>query len=147
MKRILVCLDNSPRGPVVASYAVDLAKALGARLSALRVVSIAPELSRIVSIEARADLIELMTNRAKKELSELLANAPPELIEGFYVHIGTPWDVICNEAVSLGCDMIVLGSHGYSGIDRIVGTTAAKVVNHSDRSVLVVRETPPHKNN
>jgi nucleotide-binding universal stress UspA family protein len=34
---------------------------------------------------------------------------------------------------------VVLGSHGYSGFDRILGTTAAKVVNHCDRSVLVVR--------
>ena len=36
-------------------------------------------------------------------------------------------------------DLIVIGSHGYGGIDRVIGTTAAKVVNHADRSVLVVR--------
>ena len=36
-------------------------------------------------------------------------------------------------------DLIVIGSHGYSGIDRLIGTTAAKVVNHAKQSVLVVR--------
>ena len=38
-----------------------------------------------------------------------------------------------------GADLIVVGSHGYSGIDHLLGTTAARVVNHADRSVLVVR--------
>ena len=36
-------------------------------------------------------------------------------------------------------DLIVLGSHGFDVLDRIVGTIAAKVVNHADRAVLVVR--------
>lgn len=34
---------------------------------------------------------------------------------------------------------IVIGSHGHGGIDRVLGTTAAKLVNHADRNVLVVR--------
>jgi nucleotide-binding universal stress UspA family protein len=36
-------------------------------------------------------------------------------------------------------DLIVIGSHGYGALDHVLGTTAAKVVNHADRSVLVVR--------
>ena len=36
-------------------------------------------------------------------------------------------------------DLIVIGSHGFGTIDRILGTTAAKVVNHAERNVLVVR--------
>jgi nucleotide-binding universal stress UspA family protein len=35
--------------------------------------------------------------------------------------------------------LILIGSHGYSGLDHLLGTTAARVVNHADRSVLVVR--------
>jgi nucleotide-binding universal stress UspA family protein len=38
--------------------------------------------------------------------------------------------------------LIVIGSHGFSGIDRLLGTTAGRVVNHADRSVIVVRDTP-----
>jgi len=33
----------------------------------------------------------------------------------------------------------VIGSHGYGGLDRLLGTTAARVVNHADRNVLIVR--------
>jgi universal stress protein F len=35
---------------------------------------------------------------------------------------------------------VVIGSHGYGGLDRVLGTTAAKIVNHASCSVLVVRE-------
>jgi nucleotide-binding universal stress UspA family protein len=42
-------------------------------------------------------------------------------------------------ARAIGADLIVIGSHGYGGLDRVLGTTAARVVNHADRSVLVVR--------
>jgi nucleotide-binding universal stress UspA family protein len=43
-------------------------------------------------------------------------------------------------ARSVEADLIVIGSHGYAGFDRLLGTTAAKVVNHAHCSVLVVRE-------
>ena len=51
----------------------------------------------------------------------------------------TAWDGICHAARELDVDLIVIGSHGYGAIDRVIGTTAAKVVNHADRNVLVVR--------
>jgi nucleotide-binding universal stress UspA family protein len=54
--------------------------------------------------------------------------------------VGAPWEAICKAAEGLEADMVVVGSHGYSGIDRVIGTTAAKVVNHCPCSVLVVRE-------
>lgn len=142
MKRILVCLDASTRAPFVLATAADLAKRVGARLHLLRAVGIPPEMDRLMSVQAGADLVETMTERAKLELKGLAAATPDAPIEGFHVHIGTPWDTICREARELDCDIVVLGSHGYSGFDRILGTTAAKVVNHCDRSVFVVRPSP-----
>ncbi len=41
-------------------------------------------------------------------------------------------------------DLIVLGSHGYGGIDRLLGTTAAHVANRAERNVLVVHERVGH---
>ena len=46
---------------------------------------------------------------------------------------------MCDVAKEEACDLIVIGSHGYAGIDRLLGTTAAKIVNHAATSVLVVR--------
>lgn len=142
MKRILVCLDASQRAPFVLSTASQLAKLIGARMHVLRAVGIPPEMDRLMSVQAGADLVETMTERAKLELKGLADDAPDAPIEAFHVHLGTPWDTICREAKDLDCELVVLGSHGYSGFDRILGTTAAKVVNHCDRSVLVVRQPP-----
>jgi nucleotide-binding universal stress UspA family protein len=58
------------------------------------------------------------------------------------VAVGTPWQAICEMAKTENVDLIMVGSHGYQGLDRLIGTTAAKIVNHADRSVLVVRDTP-----
>ena len=142
MKRILVCLDASPRAPFVLATASELARSIGARLHLLRAVGIPPEMDRLMSVQAGADLVETMTERAKLELKGLAADAGDAPIESFHVHVGTPWDTICREAKDLDCDVVVLGSHGYSGFDRILGTTAAKVVNHCERSVFVVRQRP-----
>lgn len=142
MQRILVCLDASPRAPGVLAAAADLAQRTGARLVLLRSVGIPPEVEKLVSVELGADLIETMTTKAKSELQALATGVPERSIEGLHVHIGTPWDMICREAKALDCDLVVVGSHGYSGFDRLLGTTAAKVVNHCDRSVLVVRSKP-----
>lgn len=67
---------------------------------------------------------------------------PPEIRGGTRLAIGSPWEAICQTAGSLGADLVVVGSHGYGGVDRVLGTTAAKVVNHCACSVLVVKSPP-----
>jgi len=142
MKRILVCLDASSRAPLVLAAASTLAGQIGARLSLLRTVGLPPEIDQEVLVHAASDVIETMTSTARHDLEAHAKSLSMTEIEGIHVHVGTAWDVICREAKALDCDLVILGSHGYSGFDRILGTTAAKVVNHCDRSVLVVRPHP-----
>jgi nucleotide-binding universal stress UspA family protein len=144
MNRILVCLDASKRAPFVLATAANVATRMGARLILLRTVGLPPELDQELYVKAAGDVIETMTSAARSDL-ETLAKAHPDLpLDSIHVHVGTPWDTICREAKALDCDLVMLGSHGYSGFDRILGTTAAKVVNHCDRSVFVVRMLPGH---
>jgi nucleotide-binding universal stress UspA family protein len=89
-----------------------------------------------------ASLAELLEREAKKYLDTLAATLPPGMLEQTFVHIGTPWQGICSAADQFHVDLILIGSHGYSGLDRLIGTTAAKVVNHAKQSVLVVRGQP-----
>jgi len=139
MKRILVCLDASPRAPFVLQTATDLAAKTGAKLVLLRSVGIPAEIDQEFYVHAAQSMTDLLVDKAKKELDALSKGTPPGLIEGYDVHIGTPWDTICREAKARDCDLVIVGSHGYSGLDRILGTTAAKVVNHCEVSVLVAR--------
>ena len=142
MKRILVCLDASPRAPFVLATAATLATQVGARLCVLRTVGVPPEVDQEILVHAASDVIETMTSMAKSELETHAKLHPSVELEGIYVHVGTPWDTICREAKALDCDLVVIGSHGYSGLDRILGTTAGKVVNNCDRSVFVARPLP-----
>lgn len=137
--RLLVCLDASKRAPFVLAAATDFARRASAKMVLLRTVGLPPEVDQEMFVHAAADVIETMKSRAKLELEGLAKDIPASLLERVEVQIGTPWDTICREAESLDCDLVILGSHGYSGIDRLLGTTAAKVVNRCSRSVLVVK--------
>jgi universal stress protein F len=139
MKRILVCLDASPRAVFVLQTATDLAVKTGAKLVLLRSVGLPVEIDQEFYVHAAGNMTDMLVDKAKKELDSLARDVPAGVVEGYDVHIGTPWDTICREAKARDCDLVVLGSHGYSGMDRILGTTAAKVVNHCERSVLVAR--------
>lgn len=139
MNRLLVCLDASPRAPHVLEAAVDLARRTGAKLSLFRAVGLPADLSAHVVGVSPGTLLERLEQEAREGLADYARKVPPELLGSSHVAVGSPWDAICREAARSSADLVVIGSHGYGALDRVIGTTAAKVVNHCDRSVLVVR--------
>lgn len=142
MKRILVGLDGSPRAPSVLDAAIAMAKAQGARLVLLRSVGLPPDVPQDFWRTTDEPLLDLLEHRAKAYLDESAGRVPRELLEGSEVKVGVPWQTVCEAARRLEVDLVVIGSHGYAGVDHLLGTTAAKIVNHAPCSVLVVRETP-----
>src|SRR4051794_6772633 len=140
MKLILVGLDSSPRARGVLAAAVDLARRTGAKLRLLRAVGLPPELPATLWTMPPNQLLESFLVSARRELDDQSREVPRELLDGTSAIVGVAWDAICSAAREHGADMIVVGSHGYGILDRLLGTPAAKVVNHADRSVLVVRE-------
>jgi nucleotide-binding universal stress UspA family protein len=125
---------------MVLDAAVDLASRTGAKLELLRTVGIPTDIHGGMVGLSPAELSERLAEWAHADLATFAARAPAGMVEGRHVRVGTPWDAICREAVALDVDVIVLGSHGHTVLDRLLGTTAARVVNHADRTVLVVRE-------
>jgi nucleotide-binding universal stress UspA family protein len=140
MKRILVGLDASERAQVVLRSAIALAKLSGAKLFLLRAVTMPVDLpSSLLSVSPETALTTLH-DEAKRQLDALAHTVPAELLGGSQVRVGgSPWQAICDAGREENASMIVIGSHSYGGLDRLLGTTAAKVVNHADRSVLVLR--------
>jgi len=136
MDRILVALDASPRAPLVLAAAVKLAKQTGSQLVLLRAVGIPPDLPHEIFEMTDARLEEVLLRNARQDLQRLTEGIPDVEVEAVF---GTAWDTVCRTARERGVNLIVIGSHGYGGLDRVLGTTAAKVVNHADRNVLVVR--------
>jgi len=136
---ILVALDGSPRAPAVLAKAIAVASAQGERLVLFRSIGLPADVPQDFWKSTDEPLLDILDHRARAYLAECEAKVPTAIRGATQVVIGSPWQSICETAHQLGCDLIVIGSHGYSGIDRVLGTTAAKVVNHASCSVLVVR--------
>ncbi len=145
MKRILVGLDGSPRAAGVLATATMIARAQGAKLSLVRAVGLPREVPEDFWKTTDEPLLVVLQRHAKEELDAQTTGLPPELSGERLVVVGVPWQAICEAARRIDAELIVIGSHGYAGFDRLLGTTAAKVVNHATCSVLVVREPlAPH---
>ncbi len=142
MDRILVGLDASERAAGVLETAAELARRTGGKLILFRAVGVPHEIPVEAYSMTPANLAELLEREAKKYLEAAAARLPRDMVAETVVHVGTPWQGVCSAADQHKADMIVIGSHGYSGLDRLLGTTAAKVVHHAKQSVLVVRGRP-----
>jgi universal stress protein F len=142
MKRILVAVDASPCAPSVIEAGVELARTSGAKIHLLRVVGLPPEPLPMNGITAAppTQVLDGILVTAKRDMGDIARRVPPELVEAGSTQVGVAGDSICSYAREHDVDLIVIASHGYRFIDRIIGTTAAKVVNHADRPVLVVRQ-------
>ena len=140
--RVLVALDGSPRAPGVFDAAAEIAARFGATLFPLRALFIPPEFPAAAA-GSRADA--LPNHMSKVAIDDLLrlAERPAPLgvrIAPPTVRVGTPWRLIIEVSDELDVDLIVMGSHGYQVLDRILGTTAARVVNLAQRHVYVVHD-------
>ena len=126
-KNILVATDFSP----VGENAVGTAGTLASRgSSALSVVHVADSPSG--TPEARRSIQEIVTG--------LRRDVPGT--RGF-VRVGKPWREILRLGEELAVDATVLGSTGFSVVERLLlGSTAENVVRHASTPVLIVRDEP-----
>jgi nucleotide-binding universal stress UspA family protein len=140
MKTILAAIDSSARAPMVLAAACALARRSQGKVVLFRAVGLPHDLPVEAYAVSPDDMIGVLQERARRELDELARGATDVHCE-IRVAIGVSWEAICREAREVGAAMIVIGAHGYGGLERLLGTTAARVVNHADRSVLVVRSS------
>lgn len=139
--KILTALDTSERAPGVFDLAVGVARMAGARLYIMRVVTVPPEFPPAAAGTPVDPLIARMAALAMQDLVHVIEDAPDDVaIQPPIVRLGTPWKTILETADERDIDLIIVGSHGYHGWDRVLGTTAGKVANSSKRNVLVVHE-------
>ncbi len=142
IRKILVGLDASPRSNHILEAAVALAQRFGAELILVHSVGIPFDFPADALGLSPTALPGIMEEAARRDLEARARALPPDIARKVDIQIGTPWQVVCNLAKDEDVDLIVIGSHGYSGLDRVIGTTAARVVNHADRPVMVVRPKP-----
>jgi universal stress protein A len=133
LKKILVPIDFSATALRAYDYAAGLCKTTGATLVALHVI---PPVLNVETIDL-ADLAREAEVTTKAALATLRPKPHRSLIER-----GVPHDIIASVAQSIGADLIVIGTHGRSGLRHLVlGSVAENVVRHAPCPVLTVRSS------
>jgi nucleotide-binding universal stress UspA family protein len=139
MKTYLVALDSSVRASQVLAEASALAQGTGAKLVLFRAIGLPSDLPIEAYAMSPDGVVQVLQQRAATELADLAKRIPEGIQFEIRQEIGASWQAICEAGRLVDASLIVIGSHGYAGLDRLLGTTASRVVNHADRSVLVVR--------
>jgi universal stress protein F len=139
MKRILVALDGSERASRVLVAAERLASLTSATLVLYRAITIPAMLPIDLLTVTDVSIEDILQRNAHEALGRMASTLPAGMLETIMTDFAIPWDGIVRAGRSRDADLIVLGSHGFRGIDHVLGTTASRVVNHADRNVLVVR--------
>ena len=139
---MLVAVDQTERAPNVVAAAVKLAARLGARIFLYRIVTTPPDFPPAAATSPD-DVAGLLIAENRTQLEHLAHGHPRIVIAPPELSALAPWHCIVAAAKRLDAELIVIGSHHYHGWDRLFGTTAAKVVDHADRNVLVVHAPTP----
>jgi nucleotide-binding universal stress UspA family protein len=99
-----------------------------------------------------SDVFETLQNQARSRAEEaverghqILREAQIEPVKTGFLPIGDARQVILEEAKDWGADLIVVGSHGYHGIDKLMlGSVSESVAIHAHCSVEVIRRDQSH---
>ena len=140
---ILIPTDGSEKAVIAASKAVELAKEQAAKLTAVVVIDPFPYIglgeASAFGLQAYLSEAQAMATQSLDGLRAMAeaAGVPfmAETIERSAVFEG-----ILDAATEQGCDLIVMGSHGRSGVKALIlGSETQKVLTHSRIPVLVIK--------
>lgn len=141
LRRILVPVDFSPNCQESILYARHFAEQFGAEICLLHVVEPVVVTNDFGYLPVLPnDLEEQRLEGAGKELRALAkalgAGVPVESM----VRLGRAWKEITDVARTIPADLLIVSTHGYTGIQHaLLGSVAEKVVRHAPCPVLVVR--------
>ena len=136
---ILLAVDFTPVTDTVTRQAMELCQAFKARLSLVHVVEFTQmDLSNDLVLPQELEIDQELMKRSKQRLEELAENLGIEKSECF-VSQGSTRREILRLAKELNTNLIVIGSHGREGIQRLLGSTANAVLHGASCDVLAVR--------
>lgn len=145
IKKILCAIDFSEVSPMVADYAHTLAKAFDAQVI---LIYSAPSLNQYVSFHVPPNSIETFVGEivtgAEQSMEAFIAQYLADLKVTGRVVSGYAAEEIIKCADEEKVDLVVMGTHGRKGIDRILfGSVAEKVVKSANCPVLTLRPFCP----
>ena len=143
-KLILIPIDFSDSSVRALRHAITMVKGSGGSLNIVYVVSADYGLLGIGREEGR-DLDRKLQHQAAHRLRVLAdSNVPQTVDTTLEVRIGRPAEEIAAAATESKCDLIVMSTHGHSGLDRLlIGSVADRVMRLAPCPVFLVRPGKP----
>lgn len=136
-ERVLVPTDGSEGVNYAVEHAVDIANTYRAELHALHVVNVS-SLAAETNPRSVIDEFEDAGEEAVAEVANRAADAGVEDVTTDVVH-GVPHETILEYIDDADIDLVVMGTHGRTGLDRyLLGSLTEKIVRTSDAPVLTV---------
>ena len=140
---ILVPVDGSNTAQVAVGKAIELAKAFGSTVTVIYVIDPYPFTGVGTDFAyGQAEYLSAATaeaNAAVKAAKDTFSVASVK-VDTSIIEAHTAWRGIVEAGTSLNADLIVIGSHGRSGLEKLVlGSVAQAVLSHTKLPVLVVR--------
>jgi len=145
-KKIIVGTDFSESAEMAWQAAIQLARRLSAELVLVHVEEPLPAYAFSEgALPMLPQLQEEVHTWAERELTTRAAQARADGVSiTTAVLIGTPADALVEAAQSHGADLIVVGTHGRTGLERvIIGSVAERVVRAARCPVLTVKNVAP----
>jgi nucleotide-binding universal stress UspA family protein len=137
---ILVPTDGSDTAQAAVDHAIDHAKRYDAALHALYVIEEPP-----TDEAAGPEVLESLETTGERAIQEVIDEAEAAdvgTVEGS-VATGSPYRAILDYVEANGVDLVVMGTHGRTGLDRyLLGSVAEKVVRSAPVPVLTVGTEP-----
>ncbi|HXF82379.1 MAG TPA: universal stress protein [bacterium] len=144
-RRILVATDFSPGAEGALRWGRALGGAFGAEVVVLHVLdlsiaALAGLPSNLAMVPAAGELLERIRAETEQEMARLVARLPGVRA---LIREGAPRSAILDVAAEVDADLIVMGTHGRTGLTHVFfGSVAEHVVRHSRVPVLTVRQRP-----
>ena len=149
IKNILLPTDFSNLSLSAARYAIDIAKQYGAKIHLLNVLEKTPPILAIRSLDLSEEKIiktieEDATNSLTRALETINKDKAVEIIP--VIKKGIDFEIIIDYAESNKIDLIVIATHGRTGIlHTLLGSVAEKVIRYAKCPVLVITPSENEK--
>ena len=148
IKKILIGIDNSTFSEHAAKYGFSIAKSFNAKVGLVHIVEptfmpptagMDPLSGPMTGAIGDAEIINVQNDMSETLLEKTEKKFGKGLQVTHFNEFGDTADGIINCSIDFGADLIIIGTHSRSGIDRLLmGSIAEHVVRHSEIPVLVV---------
>lgn len=141
-EKILTAIDFSENSEFAFEYAVTMAKQFNAELIVMHVINEPVDLRGFYVPHISFEQLEKEIEEGAAKMMENFCSSRLGSFQNYTTAIvsGIPYDEIIRKADEVGASLIVLGTHGRTGLDHILfGSTAERVVRSANCPVMTIR--------